>query len=278
MSPDREIYPNAPLQLVAAEARFPLSPRLASLEPAVAIEALGDLLPVVEEGQALIQLTLGPAGQDPPEPRSLPSDRLLRLFSKSRTLAVTITGHNVIVETTDYDRFENFEAVLERVLNALDSFGPPVAIERLGLRYIDEIRAPEITEVPGDWHAFIDERLISAIDLAAGALAGQDMKPQTWQGLLQLGGTDHRAIQVRYGAGQGTVVNPNGLLRFPREVETGPAFLIDIDSFWAPDGLADFSVQSLLEMLRQLHSPVRDVFEGVITERLRDEVLRSKGV
>jgi uncharacterized protein (TIGR04255 family) len=58
---------------------------------------------------------------------------------------------------------------------------------------------------------------------------------------------------------------------------SGPYFLVDIDSFWAAgDAVPEFSVNRALEMIDQLHGPVRELFEAAITERLRTEVLRSK--
>lgn len=275
MDPEREIYPNAPLRLVAAEVRYPLSPRLASLEAATAVERLGDVFPLVEEGQPVMQVTVGPAGAEPPAPTSVMGGRLLRMFSKTRNDAATITGTNAVVETTAYKRFEAFQAMLERVLAALEEFGPPVGVERLGLRYIDEIRVPGINEMPGDWHPFVEPALVAATDLVSSTLAGAGFQPQAWQGLVQLTGPDDRGIQVRYGAGLGTVVNPNGQLRFPGEADQRPAFLIDIDSFWAPAEIGDFSTSSFMEVFQQLHAPVREVFERAVTDHLRDEVLRT---
>ena len=56
----------------------------------------------------------------------------------------------------------------------------------------------------------------------------------------------------------------------------GPYFLLDIDSFWTPsDDVPVFDEDKIVSVCDDLHSPVRDMFEGLITERLRQEVLRS---
>jgi uncharacterized protein (TIGR04255 family) len=274
MDPHREIYPNAPLSLVAAEVRYPFSPKLASLEAAAAVERLGAVFPLVEEGQPFMQVTVGPAGAESLAPTSLMGGRLLRMFTKGRNAAATITGTNAVVETTTYERFEAFQDMLGEVLTAIEEFGPPVGVERLGLRYIDEIRVPGITEAPGDWHPFVEPALVAATDLVSSTLAGAGFQPQIWQGVVQLAGPDDRGIQVRYGAGLGSAVNPNGQLRFPGEPDQRPAFLIDIDSFWAPAEIGDFSAASFMEVFQQLHEPLREVFERAVSDHLRDEVLR----
>lgn len=271
---DREVYPNAPLKLVAAEVRYPLSPRLAKLEPDVVLEQLGDLAPLAEEDQPLMQVMLSPAGAEPPPSTPLGSRRL-RLLSKTKDLAVTISGTNTIIETTTYERFEAFQDILARVFDALERLGPPVGVERLGLRYIDEIRVPEVPDAPGDWHEYVDTSLLAAIDASVGAMSDLGQLPQAWQGLIQFSGPQGRGLNLRYGAGLGTVVNRNGPLRFPGEADERPAFIIDLDSFWGPVELGDFSSPSLVKECEGLHEPLSRLFERIITDRLRNEVLRT---
>lgn len=56
----------------------------------------------------------------------------------------------------------------------------------------------------------------------------------------------------------------------------GPLFKLDIDSFWqAADEVPEFDVDLILRQADALHEPVRGVFESVITDRLREEVLRN---
>jgi uncharacterized protein (TIGR04255 family) len=273
VEPDREIYPNAPLRLVAAEARFPLSPRLATVEAGVAIEELGDVLPIPEEGQPVMQFMVGPADAEPSVPTPVMGGRILRLLSKDRTKAATLTGTNVVVETTRYERFEAFASLVERVMTLVDKFGPPVGIERVGLRYIDEIQVPNITESPGDWSPYVDGALLAAPNLLAQALVNTPLRTEAIQGLIQFGGPSERGVRIRYGAGIGTVVNPNGILHF-QGASTDPSFIIDIDSYWMPSEVADFSRPQLMEVFEDLHGPLRGIFERSVTDRLRNDVLR----
>jgi len=51
---------------------------------------------------------------------------------------------------------------------------------------------------------------------------------------------------------------------------------LDIDSFWTPEGfIPEFDPQVLVEKSEELHDPLRTLFETVITDRLRNEVLRG---
>jgi uncharacterized protein (TIGR04255 family) len=82
---------------------------------------------------------------------------------------------------------------------------------------------------------------------------------------------------MRFGAAEGYAVNPEGPLRIRRVSNPGPYFLLDVDSFWANDeDLLDFSTETLMEKCDHLHRPIRAIFESVITEQLRDEVLRRE--
>jgi uncharacterized protein (TIGR04255 family) len=239
----------------------------------VAIEELEDVLPIPEEGQPLMQVMVGPADAEPPVPKPIMGGRVLRLLSKDRTNAATLTGTNVVVETTQYMRFEMFAALIDRVLSAIEKFGPPVGVERLGLRYIDEIQVPGVTEPPGDWSAYVDGALLASMNLFAETLTPTLLRPEAVQGLVQFSGPPDRGVRVRYGAGIGTVVDPNGPLRF-QEASPDPSFIIDIDSYWTPSEVADFSRAGLMEAFEDLHQPLREIFERSITSRLRDEVLR----
>jgi uncharacterized protein (TIGR04255 family) len=269
---EREVYPNAQLQLVAAEVRYPFSPRLGSDDAlSFFVESLGDVLPIAEpiHEQTII---LAPEAQPDVKGRSA-----FRLASRDRTTAATLTANRVALETTDYQRYGEFRRLLLKLLEALDRFSKPAGVERMGLRYIDEIRVPGVESVDArGWERYVDRALVAPTELAAGALPG--MRPRTWNGVLQFETIDEQATLVlRYGALEGHVVDPSGPLRLKRRPGQGTFFLFDIDSFWnAEEVIADFDVKSLMTKSDQLHRPISSVFERCITDRLRDEVLRKE--
>ena len=85
---------------------------------------------------------------------------------------------------------------------------------------------------------------------------------------------DH-ALVLRYGAQSDYAVQSTPDLRRPLP-PPGPLFKLDIDSFWqAADEVPEFDAELILRQADALHEPVRGVFESVITDRLREEVLRN---
>jgi uncharacterized protein (TIGR04255 family) len=264
---EREIYPNAPLQFVAFEVRMPPAPQLGTLEAATTVyEKLRDLVPIIH----------GPA-QAPIEP-SAPRASIsfsaggsqTRMVNRERTLSVMVAPTAVVVETSAYTQFEEFLKVIHRALQAAASAVAPAGIQRVGIRYIDEIRV-EAVRSPVDWFDYINPALLCAMRVDA------DLTPQRTEGLAEFELDDGQRTVMRFGAMSGRVVDPGGPLRL-RRAEEGPFFLIDLDSFWAsPDeGIPEFDVERVIDTVKRLRGPVRTLFEASITDRLRDEVFRKE--
>lgn len=262
---DREVYPNAPLQYVACEVRFPFSTTLAdeSILPLLH-RTFYDWLPFIEPGVETT-VVVGPQGGVPS-----PSVRTVRFLSRDRMQSVMLSGTQVVIETTNYERYELFRVSIERALAAIASMPNAIAaVSRIGLRYIDEIRVPKAIKRVADWHGYVAEGLIGPRALrAAGAVLS------TSQGTLQFEVGTQKRLVMRYGAVVGQAVG-NAPLRLRRGPEPGPYFLVDIDSFWtASEPLPHYILDDALGIADELHKPTRELFEASITERLRTEVLR----
>jgi uncharacterized protein (TIGR04255 family) len=265
--PDREIYPNDSLQLVAFELRMPYVPNFAGQEAAAAAlyARLRDTLPII--GPAPVAAVQIQAGEGGVSTREAPIP--LRLLNRTRTLSVTISPTALIVETSDYGRIEVFEAVIHELLEAA---GPDVAgIERVGLRYINEIRVPGVTTV-NDWRGYINPTLLAGLDIDSNFSA------EAIHGMIQYGFGGDRHVNMRFGAlPEGGIVNPAGPLRF-KPSDGGPYFLIDLDSFWTTpdDEMPEFTVDRAMDICLSLRPPLHTLFEAAITDRLREEVLRQE--
>lgn len=268
--PDREVYPSAPLQLVAAELRYPMSPRLSTSDALSELHLLlSDTLPIPEP------MTEQAVAFAPDSQPAVTAQQFFRLTNREKTLSATFWPVRTTVEATDYRYYEQFRELIERVVFALTSYSAPVGLERVGLRYIDEIRVPSVTQRPGDWGRYIADELLSPPRL--GLEADDQLTPLSWQGLVEFEREEGFHLVVRYGALEGFAVNPTGTLHVPRGGATGPFFLVDIDSFWTPsESIAEFDPASLLRTFDALHEPVSAVFEKLITDDLRNEVLRKE--
>ena len=255
---NHEAYPNAPLRLVVAEYRFPHSPTLANpnVDDRLA-ESLGDLdLPIVE-----------PLAQNA---ESSSENFGFRFLSLDRTVAATVQPTRLAVETTRYNTWKDFQdKYIRKILTSICiDIGKVVGLERIGLRYINEIRVLSKISQPKDWHEWINADLLTPLKVAQPT--GQSMI----LGQLGITTTEHCAIHLWFGMSEGHVIE-DGILKLPNGTGQGPFFLLDIDSFWINQGnLEKFDLEKTIATSNKLHQPINQLFETCITEKLRNEVLR----
>jgi uncharacterized protein (TIGR04255 family) len=186
-------------------------------------------------------------------------------------LSVMVAPRAVVVETTNYIRFEEFSRTIADAVRAASDAASLPGIERVGLRYIDEIRVPSVTR-PTDWDGYISPALLGPLELKG------EFSPDQFEAIVIYETGPNQQANVRYGALEGQVVDTSGPLRLPAEAGGGPFFLLDIDSFWTapPEEVPVFSVERVLEICASLRGPVRALFEASITDKLRNEVLRER--
>ena len=160
MTRSREIYPHAPAALVAVEARHtaaaPLTPEQ---EQAVKI-LIADDFPLAQPIPT-ISFSFGPGSGASSVAQTAPP----RFTNRTRTAAVTFGPQAVVVETTQHDSFAALSTLLGVVVTARQTVAPVDGLERLGLRYIDEIRVPEAE--PVDWTQWVNAALLGPAALAA---------------------------------------------------------------------------------------------------------------
>jgi uncharacterized protein (TIGR04255 family) len=262
---DREVYPNAPVVLVALELRHPTADPLSRAAQMKVKQLLGKRLPLPRTATTTnIQATLGVA-----QPH-VTTETAPQYVSRDRTMAVTFRSEAIIVETTRYVRYERFREMAALAVEARQAIEPVAGIERLGLRYINEIRVPNVGDTLASWASWVDPTLLGPTPVVDRL----SFKAAQLQGVLMLDRDEGKAIVLRYGPRGGYAVDPEGSLKRPAPAP-GPFFLLDIDSFWTPtDDIPELDPQALLTLGDELHEPVGTLFENLITERLRVEVLR----
>lgn len=277
MTDKREVYPSAPLALVVVEVRFPSEASGLSLDTVQQRQVrdlLGDHDWVIESAvQQEFELAVGPGGPTSQTVRTTPTPRFT---VRDRTIAVTAAPMSLRIETTQYDGYRNFRELLFRVFAAVSEVAQPDGIARIGLRYIDEIRVPSIPE--GDfasWSEWVDSSLTAP---PPPNLPG-DIEPARgpWNGVAQYAFGEDRFLVFRYGPGQGFAVTPDGPLRRRPKPLPGPFFAMDFDSYWEPGDLPEFDTDSMASTCDLLHTPASAMFEGFVTDRLRNEIFRKVG-
>ena len=266
---------NSPLKLVVCQVRFEESPSVS--ESRVGWAVFGSLggasgaYPLFSEfrGQQ-VDITMAPGSPIAAQQTQLAG---WRFMSEDRNWTVVLLPSSVSLETKAYSTWsDDFAIRLKAILEAVVEHIAPALQMRLGLRYIDEIRIPDTVPVNETWADWVDGSLLGPAPMGSrlGLLAAE------WQGLVRFDAGPGRSIVLRYGPREGYAVDPGGDLKRPT-ADSGPFFLLDIDSFWTPTGeIPEFDSGRILAVVDELHAPVSQLFESLITERLRSEVLRNE--
>ena len=269
ISMEEEIYPNAPIVLMVAEIKHTAHGPLDEKQSRIISEAVKETLPIrTEDVEQNLSFSAAPDGSMS-QPQ-VSQTKALRWSSRDKRTVVTVRPDSISVETTKYRRYEDVRLLLEKSLTALADAIVPDGVTRIGLRYIDEIRVPSNDDsgIPR-WDEWVDGSLLGPHDIEIG----QGLLPVRNEGASAFSGGDSTRLVLRYGAQDTYVVGSTPQLRRPLPAP-GPLFKLDIDSYWQPEDIPAFAPAWILAMADKLHGPVRSIFEGLITDKLRNEVLR----
>jgi hypothetical protein len=255
---------------MAIEVRHPLCEPLDRKQVAEVSTRIKQLLPLPSEmNEVSVTMQAGPDGL--PTQQQVVSN-FPRWTSRDKRTALSVRPDSLVIETTDYGSYDRMRGLLEVALQTRLAVAAPVGVERIGLRYIDEIRVPADNGASApDWDQWVDASLLGPAHV--GAELG--LSPVVNEGVFVYSGGTDRALVLRYGAQSDYAVQSTSDLRRPLP-PPGPLFKLDIDSFWqAAVEVPEFDAETILCQADALHEPVRGVFESVITDRLREEVLRN---
>lgn len=263
--PRREVYPRAPLEFVACEIRYPLAPALGRpTVPEAMLAAISHDLPIASE-ENVQTLAVG-HGQT-----SALSEPRFRFMDRRRARSAVVARSAITVETTSYGEYADFRALLASVLSAVQSIARVVGAERVGLRYINEIRVPAAIASAADWKGWMADDITAVLGIAEG------LRTNTLETVLRMA-SDPASITLRLAALEGAGVVGNSPLRRRSKPVTGPFFIVDIDSYWAAgdNDLLDFEPAKLVRLVDDLHGPVGHIFQSTLTDRLRRELRRAE--
>lgn len=260
--PDRQLYPAAPLRLVAFEVQYGFAPTLATEQGRAEVyRRLRDAYPIADAQMTVgFEFVVGPAGgAAQPQPQAAE----LVLIDRERKRSVTVGATALTVQSVVYEGVDELERTIAAALEAVADAGISTT-RRIGLRFVDEIRAAGI-EHAADWLPYISDDLVSPLRFAG------EYAVEHAQGVLGLRVDDDIHVLMRFGPGTGFAVNPEGRLRLPPP-EQPQFFLLDIDTFWVDpaDEQRPFDADEVLALYRRLDDPAHALFERAITDRSRD--------
>jgi uncharacterized protein (TIGR04255 family) len=255
-------YPNAPLALVLIELRHPSSEPPARAAMAIIKEALAEWTPIFEqeEGRQINVQT----GESAPI-------SFKKLVARDRHTAITFRPDAMTVEVTDYPGWETFYPVVRSMVAARQDVSPVDGCTRIGLRYINEIRAT--LKDPSGWASWVAESLLGP----KPELLELKLTTKAQQHVVQCDGPEPGdSLTLRYAAGRGAVVQSTPSLQRLKEPPGGADFfLIDIDSTWSDphNRIPALECELVDEVAERLHTPISPLFESLITQNLRTQVL-----
>lgn len=270
---NEEIYPNAPIVLMVAEIKHTEHDPLDEKQARTISEAVKETLPLSGETTEWKNTVIAPIS-NAGAPQIQTNQTTISIWSsRDKRTILTVKPDSISVETTRYVRYENVRLLLKQALTALGNCTMIDGVTRIGLRYIDEIRVPSDDDsTTPDWKEWVNGSLLGPTDVKLSHV----LTPVGNEGTSIFSGDSETHLVLRYGAQQsGYAVNSTPQLKRPMPAP-GPFFKLDIDSYWQPETIPEFSTPQILDTTDKLHEPVRSMFEQLITDRLRKEVLRHE--
>ncbi|MDT7847214.1 TIGR04255 family protein [Streptomyces justiciae] len=258
----REIYSNPPLALTVVELRHTASPPLSEADKAGLKSLLASTFPIYKPAQQ-VSITVTNAGAS--EDRAVFPRYMTRDFTES----ISFRDNAIVVETTRYKRRSALRELLHQAVEARQKVSPVDGVERLGIRYVNEVRVPDL-EHATDW-----QRWISAPLTSIAGLHTDDVAAQTWQGVTVFG-TAAAGVVLRHGNFEGYAVEPGGDLR-RQTPPLGPFYLLDLDSYWVPEGgVPQLNWASIEDRFNAVGLSAYELFQQLITDDYRTEVLKRE--
>ena len=229
--PSRERLRHSPLDLVVCQVRHDRDSSAADAKKALKIrEALDGAYPLMDEMPgAQLSVSANAKGVQSVQHETRRSG--WKLQSPDGEWTVVVTPESYALETSRYLDWEDFSERLRHVTEAVaDQFDITIQ-KRLGLRYIDRLRAPDV-EQPQEWERWIHPTLLGPI------------------------------LHPGFGAAVNTM---QGTVTFDAE-EANQVVLRDHDCFH--EEAVEFAPDSVMRRAEMLHTIGLQVFQAAITPEM----------
>jgi uncharacterized protein (TIGR04255 family) len=188
-----------------------------------------------------------------------------RFDDSDGNFTVTLTPDFVALETRRYVDIDDFVARVVALAGAVEEHYAPAEIQRVGLRFINELRLAG-ADPKAEMREAISPALLGAVgsDELVAAVSGA-------QQILELTGEDSRML-VRHGlyAQGGTTVDPVEPAA-PSPQQALPFYLMDIDAF--AERSVRYSVDGIEATVRDFNDDIRSFFAWGVREDYRRATL-----
>lgn len=246
----------APLALVVAQVQFPAILSIQTDDAMLARfqEQIRDRYPYLFLGQQF-GFNVGPQGV---EQQQQLAAKVYQFADANREWSVTLTTNSISLEARNYTVYEDFSERLLRIIDAVRKVYRIELRQRLGLRYVNEIKHPSVRN-PEDWISLVNPQLLGPLaDEGLSSLVNFSYQETGMR--LKNGG-----LTLRHGHfAQGTTVAPAPGDTPTQEVE--PFYLLDFDAF-DEDG-RDLDGHTLEELLRSYNHTMFQLLHWGVQEEL----------
>lgn len=242
----RRIYEQNPLKLVVCQVRFPVAIRFEQADFVASFQAaVQDRFPRVrQEQQVVLAVSAGAAAA----PTLTPS---WRFQTNDGSTSALLARDSLTLETTSYSRFEEFLPSVTLLLDALTALDIRFR-ERLGLRYVNEMRHPD-ADTASAWSSFINPAMLGTV---GGELLGEDVI--------------HALENIRLREEDATVTINHGFVGKEANPAGEPFYQLDID--FGDDRAVAFDRDAALVQVRSFHDRISNLFETSISNEMRQHL------
>lgn len=246
----------SPLALVVAQVSFPTILSISTDDNLLAQfqGKIRDSYPNLLIGHGFgISIGLGGIEQQPSPTRNF------QFADSGRRWTVALSANAISLETRNYQDIDEFLDRLLRVVTAAKDTYKISAWERVGHRYVNEIRYPD-ADTPAAWRSLINPHLLGPLSddniVSSVRTAYQELTLEVPDGTLT----------VRHGyLPQGTTVVPAPGTN-PSSETLGPFYLMDFDAF--DDKGGEMNNETLDGLLRSYNKSIYSLFRWGLTGRL----------
>ncbi len=251
----RSHYENAPAHEVICQLRFPAILRIDQEEPAAFQEVIREKFPQYDRRQTAPapQIRPGPTG---PRLEQTPSVINHHFFSSDRAWKLNLTRDSIALSTLHYPGWEAFARMLDKPLATFIQLYRPAYFTRVGLRYINLFSRSRLGLEDAGWQELF-------LPAYLGPLSQSDVE----ENRLMACGVDFQikldsSCRARIHAGPGRIrTNPPS-----PSPQQEACFLFDMDLSMGDQVSCTLAAASL----ETLHGHGTRIFEGAITDRLRE--------
>jgi len=168
-------------------------------------------------------------------------------FGRQREKEFIVTPHSLILVHLAYYKFENLFNEFSQITNAFFEYYDEIQANRLGLRYINDIRFPKEEKI--DWKKYINNSLLCLLDFNLHS----DKLIRIFHNI----DFNHDDFLLKFQFG---IHNPD----YPAFIKQN-SFILDLDAFF--NGL--ILSGDINYLLNSFHNKIQELFEFSITDELR---------